>query len=327
MTRSKRKRSLCLQIGYLENRTSRLSNICTMNRSSSTYSPTISDPALTGVEISMDFTGKERDEETGYGYFGARYMDHELMTMWLSVDPMSDKYPSISPYAYCAWTRPTGGDEHRWIKYNMVNNPVKLVDPDGREFNKKMAEYAHIIENYCMQKIDAMNSKINNGEELSDEERSQFSEYQNTLVEIQKLRDDKSTMYCLVFGPLSDASALGVTSYTGTARNNWEEQDIVRVALNMTEAEGGTTRGMYTLAHELKHCYQYYNKETLYVQAADGNCIKAYNTQDLEKAAFRRGNAFGSLARFALGHYPDLFSGTMDDFINKNPECNVIKHR
>lgn len=56
---------------------------------------------------------EQRDEETGYGYFGARYMDHELMTMWLSVDPMADKYPSISPYAYCAW------------------NPVKLVDPDG----------------------------------------------------------------------------------------------------------------------------------------------------------------------------------------------------
>ena len=61
------------------------------------------------------FTGKERDEETGYGYFGARYMDHELMTMWLSVDPLADKYPGISPYAYCAW------------------NPIKLVDPDGRE--------------------------------------------------------------------------------------------------------------------------------------------------------------------------------------------------
>ena len=61
------------------------------------------------------FTGKEKDSETGYGYFGARYMDHELMTMWLSVDPLADKYPNISPYAYCAW------------------NPVKLVDPDGRE--------------------------------------------------------------------------------------------------------------------------------------------------------------------------------------------------
>ena len=64
------------------------------------------------------FTGKERDEETGYGYFGARYMDHELMTMWLSVDPLADKYPSISPYAYCNW------------------NPVKLVDPDGEEIVK-----------------------------------------------------------------------------------------------------------------------------------------------------------------------------------------------
>ena len=62
------------------------------------------------------FTGKEKDEETGYGYFGARYMDHELMTMWLSVDPLADKYPNISPYAYCAW------------------NPVKLVDPDGNDW-------------------------------------------------------------------------------------------------------------------------------------------------------------------------------------------------
>ena len=66
---------------------------------------------------SFVFTAKERDEETGYGYFGARYMDHVLMTMWLSVDPLSDKYPSINPYAYCAW------------------NPVKLVDPDGREID------------------------------------------------------------------------------------------------------------------------------------------------------------------------------------------------
>ena len=45
---------------------------------------------------------EQRDEETGYGYFGARYMDHELMTMWLSVDPTADKYLYISPYAYCA---------------------------------------------------------------------------------------------------------------------------------------------------------------------------------------------------------------------------------
>ena len=61
------------------------------------------------------FTGKERDSETDFSYFGARYYDSDILTGWLSVDPMADKYPSLSPYAYCAW------------------NPVRLVDPDGEE--------------------------------------------------------------------------------------------------------------------------------------------------------------------------------------------------
>ncbi len=56
---------------------------------------------------------EQRDEETGYGYFGARYMDHELLTSFISVDRYASKYPSISPYAYCAW------------------NPIKLIDPSG----------------------------------------------------------------------------------------------------------------------------------------------------------------------------------------------------
>ncbi len=61
------------------------------------------------------FNGKEKDYESGFHYYGARYYWSELLSGWLSVDPMADKYPSISPYAYCAW------------------NPVKLVDPDGRD--------------------------------------------------------------------------------------------------------------------------------------------------------------------------------------------------
>ena len=63
---------------------------------------------------SFTFTGKERDTETGFSYYGARYYDPEVSALFLSVDPCSDKYPGISPYAYCAW------------------NPVKLVDPDGK---------------------------------------------------------------------------------------------------------------------------------------------------------------------------------------------------
>ena len=69
----------------------------------------------TASKSTPSFTGKERDSETGFSYFGARYYDSDLMTGWLSVDPMADKYPNISPYVYCGW------------------NPVRLVDPDGRD--------------------------------------------------------------------------------------------------------------------------------------------------------------------------------------------------
>ena len=63
------------------------------------------------------FNGKEKDYESGYHYYGARYYWSELLTGWLSVDPMMDKYPSMSPYNYCAW------------------NPVNVIDPDGREMD------------------------------------------------------------------------------------------------------------------------------------------------------------------------------------------------
>ena len=48
------------------------------------------------------FSAKEKDSESGYTYFGARYYSDNMM-QWLSVDPMSDERPWISPYNYCQW--------------------------------------------------------------------------------------------------------------------------------------------------------------------------------------------------------------------------------
>lgn len=59
------------------------------------------------------FSGKEKDEETSYSYFGARYYMNDV-SVWLSVDPLKEKYPYQSPYTYCGW------------------NPVMIIDPDGR---------------------------------------------------------------------------------------------------------------------------------------------------------------------------------------------------
>jgi RHS repeat-associated protein len=72
------------------------------------------------------FNGKELDEETGLYYYGARYYNPRE-SVWLSVDPLAEKYPGVSPYAYC------------------FNNPVNFIDPLGLEGEdppiKKVVEY------------------------------------------------------------------------------------------------------------------------------------------------------------------------------------------
>jgi len=78
-----------------------------------------------GHDIRFKFTGKERDAATGFDYFGARYYDSDI-SVWLSVDPLTARYPSTSPYAY------------------VENNPIRFVDPNGlfkREFSAKLYKF------------------------------------------------------------------------------------------------------------------------------------------------------------------------------------------
>ena len=75
------------------------------------------------------YSGKEKDEETGYSYFGARYYNPEL-SVWLSVDPMAEKYPSTSAYAY------------------VENNPIIFIDPDGNRKWPVNKEYVKNNSNY-----------------------------------------------------------------------------------------------------------------------------------------------------------------------------------
>ena len=77
--------------------------------------PLIQHSAFNIQHWTYTFSAKEKDSETGLSYFGSRYYSSDL-SIWLSVDPMSDKYPSLSPYTYCA------------------NNPVRCVDPDGEAY-------------------------------------------------------------------------------------------------------------------------------------------------------------------------------------------------
>lgn len=71
------------------------------------------DEHLNSYNSPYRFNSKELDEETGLYYYGARYYDPRV-SLWLGVDALTEKFPNKSAYSYCA------------------NNPIKLIDPDGR---------------------------------------------------------------------------------------------------------------------------------------------------------------------------------------------------
>ena len=60
------------------------------------------------------YVGKERDEETGLYYYGARYYA-AWIARFVSVDPLQLKYPELSPYQYAS------------------NRPITAIDLDGLE--------------------------------------------------------------------------------------------------------------------------------------------------------------------------------------------------
>lgn len=70
-----------------------------------------------------------------YTDFGARHYSPALRR-WLAPDPLSEKYYTSSPYAYCAGdpvnlVGPDGKDPIYAI--NFLGKPVKIGD-DGKEF-------------------------------------------------------------------------------------------------------------------------------------------------------------------------------------------------
>ena len=90
------------------------------------HTPTTVHRSLFTAHWTYTFSAKEKDVETGLSYFGSRYYSSDL-GIWLSVDPMAAKYPSLSPYVYCA------------------DNPVFFKDPNGDSVAVLLAKSSPVV--------------------------------------------------------------------------------------------------------------------------------------------------------------------------------------
>ncbi|RYE50366.1 MAG: RHS repeat-associated core domain-containing protein, partial [Sphingobacteriales bacterium] len=70
--------------------------------------------SISSVNKRYRYTGKERDDETGLYYHGARYYIPWLCR-WMAVDPLESKYAPQSGYVYCS------------------DSPINNLDPDGQK--------------------------------------------------------------------------------------------------------------------------------------------------------------------------------------------------
>jgi len=174
-----------------------------------------------GYDSRYTFSAKEKDDETQYSYFGARYYDSDL-SVWLSVDPLSDKYPNQSPYSYVGnrpinVIDPNGMDEWEvdgagtvtWIKAS-EKHVLYSVDAKGNRTNKSITiKNREILDQLSSQKCTTDDgstlSYAIGGENTQDDMVKTFkflADNSNVEWRVDRYLDDGNTMYSL--GTLHD---------------------------------------------------------------------------------------------------------------------------
>jgi len=194
-------------------------------------------------------TGKELDDETGYSYFGARYYDPNI-SIWLSVDPLSDKYPNLSSYTYTA------------------NNPIRLIDPNGESWKttddektaNRMSTLFHGREIYYSSQASKYESKASKLAESGKNRRAARFE-----AKADEMRAGQSEMN----SAQGELKSLGLsqTEFTFKKSGDPKKGKTYMDANGTVVMESVNSSNM---AHELKHGYQHLTGEIQLVPGGKG---------------------------------------------------------
>ena len=175
-----------------------------------------------GLMPKYSFNAKELDEETGFYYYEARYYNPPT---FISRDPLFEKYPTFSPYAYCA------------------NNPVKYVDPDGRDWYEAVNSETNQKEikwtDYHSQKELDANNVIGKylGETHIDWDNSTYYSLYGGILSYDKNNQASftSVMKIMTADNLIKNAVNGIGHTINGSKTFWDKHnDMFSVLLNMT---------------------------------------------------------------------------------------------
>ena len=217
------------------------------------------------------FTGKERDAESGYDYFGARYYASPF-SFWLSVDPLADKYPWISPYAYCGWN-PIGNIDMYGDSIFIVQGRVSILYRDGNLYNSDNTLYSGKVKRYTKSVMQAFNdlSSLDEGCDL-------ISELQNSSNNFYVKRVNNSftaSKTTASFGNIAELRELNPRLPTTGSGGIilWNSYSLE----GGVNEKGETTRPPFIgLGHELAHASDA-NRGLLYPSNDSGKYTSSFN--------------------------------------------------
>ena len=225
-----------------------------------------------------DLAGTGAAPGAPYLDFGARLYSPGTAT-WLSVDPLAEKYYGIGPLTYCA------------------GNPVNLVDPTGMIFTERSGNYLEYLISYTKGQIKEQMSQITtlckslNDSNISDQIKGQIetmidnarqliTDYSEALYEINVLKES-SQVY-----DIYESSMYNTETHYGSGVSYNHSNGNFDIVIGI--------KNYFSLAHELKHAFQFDSGDFSSGHSAKG--IPFYDLYD-ELDAYQRGALYGGDTR------------------------------